>query len=177
MSHVCHEAVSVAEVSNGDPIFHAGEKPKKPSMYFLIDGELKYVAMDGRTEFLVPGTSISEAVLWTTWRHLGVLVAISEARLTLLDATNFAQIVQRFAFMAFSKETNPRVYAVRFVEKLNALQKDHECQVDDLFTVCIDADSEPLGLMSRACSIMSRSTSRLSEKLKTSTSVVPVPTS
>merc|ERR1712228_279933 len=67
-------------------------------------------------EDLTQGQWISEPVLWTHWMHRGMLRAVSDSRLCLLDAHKFQDVVSTFDHDEF----NPKVYASGFVDGLNS---------------------------------------------------------
>merc|ERR1719375_2025918 len=73
--------------------------------------------MEGNATMLGDGHAlwISEAVLWTTWVHLGVLTAMTECRFLCVDAKSFQSIAGAFDHRGF----DPRVYASSFIEMLN----------------------------------------------------------
>merc|ERR1719375_233731 len=73
--------------------------------------------MEGNATMLGDGHALwlSEAVLWTTWVHLGVLTAMTECRFLCVDANNFQSIAGNFDHRGY----DPRVYASSFIDSLN----------------------------------------------------------
>merc|ERR1712232_74849 len=47
MRKVCHKAIHIEPVYQGDVIFNAGECPNPPKMYFVVSGMLEYFTMGG----------------------------------------------------------------------------------------------------------------------------------
>eukprot|EP00929_Paragymnodinium_shiwhaense_P020361 TRINITY_DN13600_c0_g1_i1.p1 TRINITY_DN13600_c0_g1~~TRINITY_DN13600_c0_g1_i1.p1 ORF type:complete len:913 (+),score=227.83 TRINITY_DN13600_c0_g1_i1:133-2871(+) len=119
MHRVCHSAMSVASVSEGDVIFHAGETPLIPRMIFATtEGGSSILQYTTATEKIVISESewVSEATLWTTWVHRGTMMSIKDNRLYLLDAKEFQRVVTQFEIAGF----DPRLYAQEFVSMLNS---------------------------------------------------------
>lgn len=140
MSRICHQALSITEVSSGDPVFHVGERPANPKTYIVTAGELQYVeGSSGVATSIKSGVFISEAVLWTAWKHKGLLRSTSEAQLTVLLADTFMAIVLAFSLPWANASSDPRRYAVHFVNSMNDLLLDGE-DINDLFTVGILSD-------------------------------------
>jgi len=61
---------------------------------------------------------LSEAVLWTQWRHQGTLRAVSECQLLALDAFKFQSIVSKFPM------NSVRTYAEEFVKILGTTRRE-----------------------------------------------------
>jgi len=115
MRKVCHHSTSVQLVSTGDVIFHAGEAPAQPKMYFILDGRLDYEAYTGDVLVVEKDDWISEAALWCQWTHRGVLQAGSNCKLAVLDSLSFQQIASQFDHTGL----NLGEYATRYVRQLN----------------------------------------------------------
>eukprot|EP00415_Alexandrium_ostenfeldii_P001633 UN1633 len=64
---------------------------------------------------LALGDWIAEPVLWTRWMHRGMLVAVDDCRLCMLDAAKFQEIVAQFEHAC----ADPREYAQDFVDSMN----------------------------------------------------------
>jgi len=136
MRKVCHSAMSLISVSEGDVIFNFGETPTKPKMLLVNKGTLSYVTPADHDE----GTElkahhwISEATLWTRWVHRGTLSAVQDSRLYALDAKEFQQIVIQFQHSGF----NPRDYATSFVADLNEADEPiTDLPTTQLLNLCI----------------------------------------
>jgi len=122
MRKVCHCATSMTQVALGDSIFQAGEIPAQPKLYILCSGTMQYVSHSGAVTNLEAMQWISEATLWTTWTHLGVLTATSECRLVLIDALLFPTIVSQFEHN--DVKADPWAYAQDFTTELNRRKDD-----------------------------------------------------
>merc|ERR1711920_1215633 len=109
--------MSAVVLACGDIIFNAGETPTRPKMYLVNRGRLTYMSATCSTveKSLKTGMWVSEANLWTAWKHRGVLTAAEEGLLYVLDAIEFQQIVARFEIDRFS----PHGYAQEFVDHMN----------------------------------------------------------
>jgi len=138
---ICHAAMSVSSNSIGDVLFHFGEASSK--MMILRQGCLRYSWGAENEEHMAPGNWISEAPLWTTWAHRGILTAIEDSAVFDIVAEEFHEIVSQFEVTTF----DPCVYANQFVNKLNQLDAD---DVTDLpFDGWVDANPKE-GLLDRA---------------------------
>jgi len=115
----------------GDCCFYCGQHGR--SMLFLCTGVFSYergeimAAVTGdRFSCIAPqhvseGQWVAEAVLWTSWLHLGDLQAVTEGQAISIDAHRFGEavLVYRPSWLAF------RMYAQRFVQAMNNIeQKD-----------------------------------------------------
>lgn len=118
IQRVCHNALSTLQLSAGDVVFTAGEIPADPHMYFCSAGVLEYCKPDEEAVLITEKMWVSEAALWTSWRHQGQLVATGEVKVAAIDAQAFTDICRRW--MKKSKGTfTPKTYAAKFVEQLN----------------------------------------------------------
>lgn len=135
MRKVCHQAARTILVAHGDVIFHAGESPSEPRMYFLLSGQLQYIPSVGDCDIidLEPGDWISEATLWVDWTHRGLLKAVADGQMCTLSAERFQQIVGTFEH---DSEFTPGWYAEGFVENLNA------CPAEEVLDVARKASDE-----------------------------------
>eukprot|EP00438_Fugacium_kawagutii_P021077 Skav205900 [mRNA] locus=scaffold123:266385:271019:+ [translate_table: standard] len=118
MRPVCHRAMSTLLLSSTDVIFTLGEEPQEPKMYIVVSGTLEYTDSYGEVTLVGEKRSVSEAALWTTWKHRGTLTAVSDAKLAMLDVQGFIDICQRFMRKSDAgvKIVN---YATQFVRELN----------------------------------------------------------
>jgi len=119
MKKVCHEAVSLSNYGIGDLIFHAGEKPASPVMYFMWSGEMDYESTTVLCVVSV-GQWLSEQALWTEWRHRGTLIARTQCRMATLASKKFQEITCTFNHRNF----DPKDYARRYVKKMNELKDE-----------------------------------------------------
>jgi len=114
MTKLCHKAMSQLLVSTGDVLFMPGEVPSPPRMFFVCSGELSYHYVNGAVVYVQAGQWLSEAVLWASWTHQGMLKAASDCRLVLLDANIFVHLSE-----VFDHDFDVRKYARTFVECMN----------------------------------------------------------
>lgn len=119
LRRVCHLAMATLWLASGDVMFSKGEEPNDPKMCFVMSGSLIYTDKDGEKTQLTERMWVAEGVLWTSWRHMGSLVATNDVKLGLLDALSFQDICAKF--MKKGKRTSLRLkrYAKAFVEELN----------------------------------------------------------
>lgn len=157
---ICHEVVSSLSISNGDLLFSQGVTNVQ-HMYFLTIGKLLYVQteikddmfMGQKRSFLEVGDWACEAVLWTTWSHVGSMRAKSECKLSMLSSETFRNINLDFkAALPFASD-----YATRFVRQLNKLQHSELTDLAhpdcDYYTMALAArrhDLETFGDMHRS---------------------------
>jgi len=110
--------MSTSHVSSGDILFHYGEAAF--TMMILKKGKLRYFIGEQQLE-VQPGTCISEGSLWTRWIHRGMLAAVEETTILVLDAEQFQSIVSTFEI---ATKSDPAEYAQEFVAMLNANEDD-----------------------------------------------------
>merc|ERR1712032_964425 len=96
MRKVCHSAMYTSTVSKGDILFNVGEIPVRPKMLIVSHGRLRYTAVTGMRTIVSDTQWVSEALLWLHWVHRGVLVAMSDSQLCVIDAKEFQAIVCSF---------------------------------------------------------------------------------
>lgn len=116
---ICHQAMGILLLAHGDVVFEVEEEPSEPKLYLVASGALDYTDSYGEVEKVYDKCWIAEPVLWTRWKHRGTLVAISDVKMAMLDATSFQEICRQ----AISKK-NPAclpiiAYALEFVKELN----------------------------------------------------------
>merc|ERR1712098_216547 len=114
MRKFCHSGITCSLLFHGDSVFHIGEVPSEPKMFFVGSGQLEYRAMDGSVTPLGEGSLqpwISEAALWTDWEHVGDLTSASACKLFRVDAKTFQNIVGGFEMRG---DFDPRDYAAKF---------------------------------------------------------------
>eukprot|EP00928_Gymnodinium_smaydae_P011136 TRINITY_DN14149_c0_g1_i1.p1 TRINITY_DN14149_c0_g1~~TRINITY_DN14149_c0_g1_i1.p1 ORF type:complete len:748 (-),score=142.14 TRINITY_DN14149_c0_g1_i1:320-2563(-) len=92
---ICHRGVHMTSVAGKDVIFRDGDEARE--MRFVCSGEMEY--QPSKVEGLVaPITEaiewLSEPVLWTTWRHCGILVARTPAELLSVSPGPFAEAMR-----------------------------------------------------------------------------------
>merc|ERR1712039_548816 len=91
-----------------------------PKMFIVVSGTLSYINSEGEATLVTAGQWIADGTLWTTWTHLGDLMAVSDCRLFALDARKFQEIASQFEHTEWTTS-----YAAQFIENLNKL-KDEE---------------------------------------------------
>lgn len=122
MRRICHLSISRKCYFAGDVIFHVGEEPQVPRMYFCISGELEYLHSNHGVDMSHPlegGDWMCEYVLWTQWTHCGSLRASTSVSLVALDARQFLEIASQFQ----TGEFFPFKYAQLFAVALNKIVK------------------------------------------------------
>eukprot|EP00929_Paragymnodinium_shiwhaense_P059838 TRINITY_DN29938_c0_g1_i1.p1 TRINITY_DN29938_c0_g1~~TRINITY_DN29938_c0_g1_i1.p1 ORF type:complete len:620 (+),score=132.78 TRINITY_DN29938_c0_g1_i1:112-1971(+) len=162
MKKVCHNAITRKQVFSGDVIFETGEHPAEPVMYFIRKGLMKYSHSKGTTYDLKDGEWLAEAVLWTSWTHVGRCQAESNSDLLVVNATLFREIATSFHHPL---NFDLREYAAEFVKDLNV-------HVGELTDISIDGYILKFGLFSNAFSwVFSRSKEAVtaSDKFRVST--------
>eukprot|EP00929_Paragymnodinium_shiwhaense_P021626 TRINITY_DN14057_c0_g1_i1.p1 TRINITY_DN14057_c0_g1~~TRINITY_DN14057_c0_g1_i1.p1 ORF type:complete len:1020 (-),score=272.62 TRINITY_DN14057_c0_g1_i1:64-3123(-) len=127
MRRVCHDAVSLLSLSNGDILFSNLEVPQHKRMFFVLSGCLDYVQEIRATQTVDSSCWMCEALLWTSWSHQGTARASSKpqdegniiagCRLLEVNTEKFQSICGDF------QTEHASTYATEFVSFLN--------QVDD----------------------------------------------
>jgi len=120
MHRLCRYVIKPQSYAEKETIFSWGDSAKR--MYFIKSGRLQYttVTVEGtKKEALEQKDWISEAVLWTDWRHQGDLTAETASDLIAVDPARFVEemgVHPRPWY--FAKE-----YAMHFVNKLNQMDR------------------------------------------------------
>jgi len=107
-----------------DTLFIPGEHATH--MYIVVAGRLVYSRFDSKNEehkeLVDKGEDwISEPVLWTsTWVHLGLLTALTECDLMVLDPSQFGRIVN------LNPDANmiATTYVKNFIQWINSVERD-----------------------------------------------------
>eukprot|EP00931_Biecheleriopsis_adriatica_P025228 TRINITY_DN15543_c0_g1_i1.p1 TRINITY_DN15543_c0_g1~~TRINITY_DN15543_c0_g1_i1.p1 ORF type:complete len:805 (-),score=156.66 TRINITY_DN15543_c0_g1_i1:74-2488(-) len=123
---ICHRAMSMLLLSNSDIVFSLGEEPPEPKMYFASAGTLEYTDAYGEVTTVSDRSFFSEAALWTTWRHRGTLMAVTDVKIAMLDAQNFQDICRRY-MRRHEAGLRMMCYAQAFVEELN--KNEHQTDI------------------------------------------------
>jgi hypothetical protein len=131
---VVHSAVGTHRVYAGDVLFHEGEIPPRPMMYFILSGSLRYISSSGLCTHVLSESWVSEAPLWTQWMHRGTLAAENECHVCVLDVGLFQEVCGQFDHPRF----NPSWYASEYVNTLN----DHTDNVSDLQLNSVDSHAD-----------------------------------
>lgn len=128
MRRVCHTAISFARAHQGDILFGEFEVPPEPHMLFILDGKLTYGREDADESDIIVAQRCNrwaaEAVLWTSWAHVGTLRAENSTSIMLLDAACFQQIIHTFP------TSHAHCYATEFVGTLN--RQSNEQKLTDI---------------------------------------------
>uniref|UniRef100_A0A7S4T5B9 Ion transport domain-containing protein n=1 Tax=Alexandrium monilatum TaxID=311494 RepID=A0A7S4T5B9_9DINO len=127
MHRLCHVCLSSQSHAEKEVIFNPGDKA---SGMLFIKGRntlLEYTTVDGLRLDPPPRQEdwVTEAVLWTAWRHAGRLQSVSAADLIAVDPTQFVEVMcihPRSWFYA-------KRYAAKFVAFLNSLAP---CDIIDI---------------------------------------------
>lgn len=116
---VCHSCMSMLLLDAGDVLFNDGDEPADPKMYFVCSGVLKYVDKYGEPTDVVEKMYVSEAALWTLWRHQGTLTAHCDSKLAVLEAEQFQDVCETYMRKSRGVGFNPKAYAAAYVNELN----------------------------------------------------------
>jgi hypothetical protein len=126
---VCHTAVSVLSLTEGDVLFSVGDVPANPCMYFLLNGRLRYKQeepFEPCSVLLEDKSWICEGVLWTHWSYHGTLRAEAPSRLLAIDAGKFQEICSSTPMVQLTR------YAEAFVEILNSTEKVYHTDLGEV---------------------------------------------
>lgn len=125
---VTSQAMSMLQLAEGDVVFSRDEEAE-PTVYFVVTGKLVYVDAYGEEAPVTDRDYVSEAVLWTDWKHEGDLIARSNVKLALLHARVVHDICRPLMSAAKVHMIPVVNYAQKFVSDLNAA----ECRTDLAF--------------------------------------------
>eukprot|EP00929_Paragymnodinium_shiwhaense_P027581 TRINITY_DN16165_c0_g1_i1.p1 TRINITY_DN16165_c0_g1~~TRINITY_DN16165_c0_g1_i1.p1 ORF type:complete len:842 (+),score=201.85 TRINITY_DN16165_c0_g1_i1:70-2595(+) len=121
---LCHSATSMLLLSEGDVVFDRWEAPAEPKFYMIVRGTLHYQLNDFEDPVIVEkGTGIAEANLWAEWRHRGNLTIVTDAKIAVMDARKFQEIVSKSIRAKEVSLFDPRQYALDFVSTLNEVEE------------------------------------------------------
>lgn len=128
MHRICRQAITLQCYAEKEFAFCLGDEAVR--MYFVKAGELEYQSFDDETH--KPEKWLSEAVLYTHWRHRGDLIACTESELVLVDPKGYMSVMKVHP----RPWTMAQSYAQRFVDHLND-QKGQELTdiIEDGFLV------------------------------------------
>merc|ERR1719223_1026534 len=97
LHRVAATAFSTVALACDDVVFYAGDAATR--IFFLEDGDLEYV-QHGSKQVVQLQTWISEPVMWTSWVHMGNLVARAECQFTVVSAPLFVSTMAHSEFGA-----------------------------------------------------------------------------
>jgi hypothetical protein len=157
---ICGLCLSPHVWAESEVVFRFGDEGR--FMYFLKEDEtwgLKGSCMDfrhgleGEKEPICEGKWISEAVLWTDWRHLGELKCNHTCDLITVDPNEFAEAVRHHPRAWFLT----REYGYLFLHWLNSLEGADVSDLlyDDFFRGHIKGATETGGMFSDHCGSVS----------------------
>lgn len=119
MRRICHLAMSTLWLASGDILFSKGEEASEPKMCFVMSGNLDYIDRYGTTHAITEKMWLSEAVLWTSWKYMGTLIATNDVKLALLDAITFQETCHKFMKKSRKHGLRLKSYARAFLNELN----------------------------------------------------------
>lgn len=128
---VCHQAVSDAYIMPESHVFESGAEAS--SMYVLRDGRALYSMYLGQEvpTKVKPGHMVSEAALWSPWRHRGTLSAKGHCTFMVLNSAKFREIAE----VDETACIRCRKYAQAFMPKISELLMEGE--LSDIW-LCFD---------------------------------------
>lgn len=132
MRQVCYYCIEKVHVSKGDVIFSHGELQNVGSMFFILNGTLKY-SREGSPAMILQSNNLNvkwlnEAVLWTSaWVSVGACRAQSDCEMLFLRKGDFIQTCTRCR----SVEFYPYRYAACFVHALNSMPCDKISEISE----------------------------------------------
>eukprot|EP00928_Gymnodinium_smaydae_P013610 TRINITY_DN14953_c0_g2_i1.p1 TRINITY_DN14953_c0_g2~~TRINITY_DN14953_c0_g2_i1.p1 ORF type:complete len:801 (-),score=140.47 TRINITY_DN14953_c0_g2_i1:51-2453(-) len=86
-------ALSMRSLAKGDLLFRT-RSPSK-NMYMVVSGSVQYLHTDTEKQIRLRKENwLSEQALWTTWQHRGDSQASEESKFIVIEATEFATVVQ-----------------------------------------------------------------------------------
>lgn len=120
MQQLCHSALALVRVAEGDVLFSRGEVPDYPKMIFVESGVLAYsqkeeFELDEVEERVEAEQWVCEQVLWSDWVYHGTLCALELSRLVTLDSQKFREIMRSIQTLSMPLST----YATEFVNAQN----------------------------------------------------------
>jgi len=120
MHRLCRSALKSQAYAEKETIFGAGDEGKR--MYFIKSGVLDYVFSNNKSLRPAPQVKecVSEAVLWTTWRHQGDLYCITPVDVVTLEPETFLAVMSIHPKpWYYSKQ-----YAVGFLAYISDMGRD-----------------------------------------------------
>eukprot|EP00930_Biecheleria_cincta_P036796 TRINITY_DN25210_c0_g2_i1.p1 TRINITY_DN25210_c0_g2~~TRINITY_DN25210_c0_g2_i1.p1 ORF type:complete len:858 (-),score=163.63 TRINITY_DN25210_c0_g2_i1:148-2364(-) len=120
MHRLCRNALKAQVYAEKESIFSAGDEGKR--MYFIKSGVLDYVFANNKSLRPAPEVRecVSEAVLWTTWRHQGDLYCVTSVDVVTLEPQQFLAVMSIHPKpWYYSKQ-----YAVGFLAYISELERE-----------------------------------------------------
>merc|ERR1712048_731148 len=140
MLRLCRLCLKTQSYAEHEVVFSAGDDGKK--MYFIKDGIFQYTTMDGVMLDPPPQAKewVSEAVLWTAWRHMGALLCVSTCDLLFIEPNQFVEVMRVHPRPWFYAKR----YAEKFIQLLNSTDKLELLDIlrDDYFYAEAVSDSD-----------------------------------
>jgi len=115
-TRLCCKATATLLLSDGEVLFQARGVPNSPRMFVMSSGALCYNHVSGASFYGSAGHWFAEGVLWTKWRYMGTMTAMSTCQLCSLNAGAFQETVLKYPTI----HAIVRSYAAEFVDNLNA---------------------------------------------------------
>merc|ERR1719356_926309 len=107
-------------------------------MFWLRNGELKYIQVEQDPVYVSPGAWSCEPSLWTVWAHWGSMRAAAESCLLSLDARDFHDIAT--TFIRTETKFHAGLYAAAFVKALNKVVEEQSGPPTDLIMHLMDIE-------------------------------------
>jgi len=124
LEDLCNDII-ISMLAEGDLLFQEGRIAK--GMFVLVSGKLQYyINTSSIPEIWEEGHTCCEAVLWTSWVHVGRMGACVQSDLLTLTSVDFRNhITKNHCAWALAKS-----YAHMFLKKLNAMDTGDEAVSD-----------------------------------------------
>merc|ERR1712232_392600 len=90
---ICSKTITRVGMAREDVLFCCGDVASH--MHCVLEGKFCYI-QGTATEVVKQQWWISEAILWTSWIHLGDLQAIRESQLASIDAAGMAEVTNSY---------------------------------------------------------------------------------
>eukprot|EP00931_Biecheleriopsis_adriatica_P087878 TRINITY_DN62289_c0_g1_i1.p1 TRINITY_DN62289_c0_g1~~TRINITY_DN62289_c0_g1_i1.p1 ORF type:complete len:957 (-),score=132.64 TRINITY_DN62289_c0_g1_i1:27-2897(-) len=95
LPEICDQAMKLIAIPAGDVVFHLGDAADRT--YIVDHGQVTYESGDDVVQVVDSGAWLSEAALWTLWRHVGEAMAVRQCQLFALEAEPMLDIVEKYA--------------------------------------------------------------------------------
>jgi hypothetical protein len=124
MHRLCRLALKMQCFAEQEIVFSAGDEAKK--MFFVKNGSFEYMVLATHSTISLENKEwISEAVLWTSWRHSGNLLSVTEGELLAVDPLQFMSVM--------SVHPKPWHFAVTYAKKFVELLNKEDIELTDIF--------------------------------------------
>jgi hypothetical protein len=116
---ICHSGMTMLLVMERDVVFFRDEEPVEQKMYFSCKGQLEYTDVFGEKTKVTDNQWVAEAALWTPWRHRGTLIAITDAKMIMVDSQAFQDLAQGAMKKSKTISRALKKYAHQYIHELN----------------------------------------------------------